>query len=192
MLLLIHAEIKVNPYYWKGPLVSNDLLAANNYAQYIPKIIHIVYGWLCFVAVWCRSIFFPPLQWRRNGRDGVSNHQPHDCLLNRLFRQISKKISKLRVTGLCVGNSPVTGEFLAQRASNAENVSILWRHHTISVHFSVLSQVRGHSYDWPNTSITTLKSMEISNEMTLYELIIYGLQLKKQTKPSVCFIGNAI
>ena len=22
------------------------------------------------------------LQWRHNGRDGVSNHQPHDCLLN--------------------------------------------------------------------------------------------------------------
>ena len=27
----------------------------------------------------------------------------------------SKKISKLRVTGLCVGNSPVTGEFPAQK-----------------------------------------------------------------------------
>ena len=36
---------------------------------------------------------------------------------------------KLHVTGLCVGNSPVTGEFPAQRASNAENVSIWWRHH---------------------------------------------------------------
>ena len=46
-------------------------------------------------------------QWRHNGRDGVSNHQPHDCLLNRLFRCRSK----LRVTGLSVGNSPVTGEF---------------------------------------------------------------------------------
>ena len=27
------------------------------------------------------------------------------------------------------GNSPVTGQFPAQRASNAENVSIWWRHH---------------------------------------------------------------
>ena len=35
-----------------------------------------------------------------------------------------KKTSKLRVTGLCAGKSPVTGEFPAQRASNAENVSI--------------------------------------------------------------------
>ena len=39
------------------------------------------------------------------------------------------KTSKLRVTGLCVGNSPLTGEFPAQIASNAENVSIWWRHH---------------------------------------------------------------
>ena len=69
------------------------------------------------------------LQWRHNGRDGVSNHKPHDCLLNRLFRRRSKKISRLRVTGLCVGNSPVTGEFPAKRASNAQNVSIWWRHH---------------------------------------------------------------
>ena len=41
----------------------------------------------------------------------------------------SKKTSKLRVTGLYAGNSPVTGEFPAQKASNAENVSISWRHH---------------------------------------------------------------
>ena len=40
-----------------------------------------------------------------------------------------KNPSKLRVTGLCAGNSPVTGEFPAQMASNAENVSIWWRHH---------------------------------------------------------------
>ena len=46
------------------------------------------------------------LQWRHNDHDGVSNHQPHGCLCNRLFRRWSKKTSKLRVTGLCVGNSP--------------------------------------------------------------------------------------
>ena len=68
-----------------------------------------------------------PLRWRHNGRDSVSNHQPHDCLLNRLCR--SKKTLKLRVTGLCARNSPGTGEFPAQMASNAENVSIWWRHH---------------------------------------------------------------
>ena len=69
------------------------------------------------------------LRWHHNGCDGVSNHQPHDCLLNRLFRRRSKKTSKLIAIGLCVGNSPLTGEFPAQRASNAENVTIGWLHH---------------------------------------------------------------
>ena len=45
------------------------------------------------------------LHWRHNDHDGVSNHQPHDCLLNRLFGRRLKKTSKLRVTGLCAGNS---------------------------------------------------------------------------------------
>ena len=68
------------------------------------------------------------LQSRHNGRDNVSNHQPHDCLLNRLFRR-TRKTSKIRVTGLCLGNTPVTDEFPAQMASNAENISIWWRYH---------------------------------------------------------------
>ena len=46
------------------------------------------------------------LQWRHNYRDGASNHQPHDYLLNRLFRRRSKKTWKFRVTNLCAGNSP--------------------------------------------------------------------------------------
>ena len=80
------------------------------------------------------------LHWRHNDRDGVSNRQPHDCLLNCLFRRRSKKTSKLRVTDLCAGNSPVTGEFPAQKASNAENVFIWWRHHAshISCYLSLL------------------------------------------------------
>ena len=83
----------------------------------------------CKSALWRCTLCRNTLQWRHNERDAVSNHQPHDCLPNRLFRLRSKKTSKLRFTGLCAGNSPVTGEFLAQRASNAENVSIWWRHH---------------------------------------------------------------
>ena len=65
-----------------------------------------------------------PLQWRHNGCYGISNHQSHKCLLNYLFRCKSKKTSKLRITGLCAGNSPVTSEFPTQRFSNVENVSI--------------------------------------------------------------------
>ena len=59
-----------------------------------------------------------------------------------LFGCKSNKISKFRVTGLCAGNLPGTGEFPAQMASVAKNVSIWWRHHAmlekgvIGVHFS--------------------------------------------------------
>ena len=67
-------------------------------------------------------LLYMALQWRHNEHDCVSNPQPHECLLKRLFRRWSKKTSKLRVTGLCAGTSPVTGEFPAQRLSNAENV----------------------------------------------------------------------
>ena len=50
------------------------------------------------------------LPWRQNGHDCVSNHQLHDCLLNRLFRRRSQETSKLRLTGLC---DP--GEFTGDR-----------------------------------------------------------------------------
>ena len=89
-----------------------------------------------------------PLQWRHDGRDGVLNHQPHHCLFNRWFRRRPRKTSKLRVTGLCAGNSPVTGEFPAQRASNAENVSIWWRHHAISI--SPVPTRRSHRFYIPS------------------------------------------
>ena len=63
------------------------------------------------------------LQWSHNERDGVSNHKPHDCLLNRLFKaRIKQNIKAPRHWHLC-------GELPAQRASNTENVSIWWRHH---------------------------------------------------------------
>ena len=74
-----------------------------------------------------------PLQWRHNGCVGVSSHQPNNCLLNRLFGRRSKKASKLRVTGLCAGNSQGAGEFPAQLASYAENIPIWWRHHALRI-----------------------------------------------------------
>ena len=58
--------------------------------------------WICYMYIIMK------LLWRNNG---VSNHQPHECLLNRSLRCRSKNTSKLRVTGLCAGrgihrNSP--------------------------------------------------------------------------------------
>ena len=108
------------------------------------------------------------LLWRHNGRGSVSNHQLHDCLLNRLFRRRSKKTPKLRVTSLCAGNSPGTGEFPAQMASNAENVSIWWRHHVMTASLCLLSiisiatvtsLVLRQLHDYRNASEVTLKNM---------------------------------
>ena len=55
------------------------------------------------------------LQWRHNERNGASNRRRIDCLLNRLFRRRSKKISKLSVTGLRVGGGGGGGEFTGDR-----------------------------------------------------------------------------
>ena len=54
--------------------------------------------------------------------------------VSRLFAQLFvqaqiEETSKLRVTGLCEGNPPVTGGFPSQSASKAENASILLCHH---------------------------------------------------------------
>ena len=72
-------------------------------------------------------------RWRHNQRDGDSNHQSHDCLFNLLFRHRSKETSNLRGTGLCAGNSPGTGWI---PRTNAENVSIWWRHHALGLKHS--------------------------------------------------------
>ena len=95
------------------------------------------------------------LRWRHNGRDCVSNHQPHDCLLNRLFGRRSKLTSKLRVTGLCVGNSPRTGEFPAQMASNAENISISW----------TLMKVSSCLYNDTNTKVSVGVREKLTNHI---------------------------
>ena len=96
---------------------------------------------------WCS---YAPLQWRHKKLDGVWHHQPHVCLLIRLFSHRSKQTSKLSVTGLCAGNSPVTDEFPAQRASNAENVSIWWRHHALSeVGARLQYGVSDYLHSWP-------------------------------------------
>ena len=81
--------------FWKS---STKLLMGQNDYEYLD---HCNPHRVCWLHNTVQS-----LHWRHNDHDGVSNHQPHHCLLNRLFRRRSKKSSKLRVTGLCAGNSP--------------------------------------------------------------------------------------
>ena len=105
-------------------------------AHYEVLVMLFIYGGMQKENAGSHSVFEHgmALQWRYHGCDSVSNHQLHDCLLNRLFRRRSKKTSKLRVTGLCAGNSPGICEFPAQMASYAEDVSIWWRHHGTKIY----------------------------------------------------------
>ena len=120
-------------FYWSSllnqPRICNFCRCTTWNIQPILTTAIYIYIWFYKYTPFPTPPVFFTLQWRHNGRDSVSNHQPHDCLLNPLFRRRSKKTSKIRVTGLCAGNSPVTGELSAHVASNAENVSIWWRHH---------------------------------------------------------------
>ena len=75
----------------------------------LPAVIHTRGLWIR-VVMWSILQWWQkntmPLEWRHNGHDSVSSHQPRDYLLNHLFKRRSQKTSKLRVTGLCAGNSP--------------------------------------------------------------------------------------
>ena len=89
----------------------------------------------------CGQLWWIP---SHNGRNGISYHQPHHYLLDHLFRCRSKKTSKLCITHLCAGNSPVT----TQMASNMENVFIWWSHQSWATyrvphhaHLSLFAQV---------------------------------------------------
>ena len=66
---------------------------------------------------------------RNNERDGVSNHRRLDGLLDCLFRHRSNKIAKLRVTGLCEGNSAVNSphkEPVTRKMFPFDDVIMLW------------------------------------------------------------------
>ena len=91
------------PCFWRHLTVVLNISETHN-------VLNVTSSWYGIVTsqLWCLTRWFDPLLWRNNGWGSVSNHQPHHCLLNRFFRRRSKKTSKLRVTGLCAGNSPGT------------------------------------------------------------------------------------
>ena len=146
----------------------------------------------------------PPLLWRHNGRAGVSDHQPHDCLLNRSFRP--RKTSKLRVTGLFAGNSPVTDEFPAwpvtwkmfpfddfivltifpchyvtgvfpiQMASYAESIFMLWRHDGKKPYLFPLTTFPCLSDVLCWSGVTTYRDRTVLNENGYRNWPRYGLR----------------
>ena len=95
---------------------------------------------------WWHHILPNSLQWHHKEHHSVSNHQlPMFYSVVYSGADLKKKNPpKLRVTGLCAGNSPMISEFLARRASNAESISIWWRHHIL--HTLSEDMVRGRDH----------------------------------------------
>ena len=113
------------PRWMRWPSSLQATIFSNQSFCKCQLIFSIMTGYLLWFISKCMNLHTSALPWRHNERGGVSNHQHHDCLLNCSFKCRSKETSKLRVIGLCEGNSPVTGEFPTQRASNEENDVII-------------------------------------------------------------------
>ena len=74
---------------WRHYNVTNDwwktILSRYTRGKVSSLMLYVTYSWQWhfeYCSLW---------QWRHNQRDGVSKHQPYDCLLNRLFRRRSRK-----------------------------------------------------------------------------------------------------
>ena len=96
------------------------------------------------LLVLCGGNHRSTLQWRHNEPDGVSNHQPHDCLLNRYSGADQRKYQSSTSLAFVRGihrwpvNSPHKGPVTRKMfpfddvIMNAERVSMSWRHHVVS------------------------------------------------------------
>ena len=120
--------LPIRQLYIHGIYVQLYLIIFCHGSEYCWDII-----WVGFFSMSC-ALFVPPLLMFFLNKQlelelELEYHRRLDWLLNPLFRRKSRKTSKLRVNVLCEGNPPVTDGFPSQKASNAENVSIWWRHH---------------------------------------------------------------
>ena len=127
MKLLIHIGIKVNitvtskwpQWHLKAP-ASRSFTQPCVQVQIKKALLH------CFCEGNSPVTGEFPVQWPQ-----WRLKAPASRLFTQPFVQVQVKKTKLCVTGFCDGNSPVTAEFPVQRTSNAENVSIWWRHYGV-------------------------------------------------------------
>ena len=112
----------------------------------------------------CKESIFKSLQWHHNDCHGITNYWHLDCLINHVFRCTSKITWKLCVTGLCVGNPPVTGGFPSQRSSSMENVSISCCHHVDEW------QSIDNAYDTKNLGLNRVTRGQCDNGDVMYQL----------------------
>ena len=115
----------------------------------------ILVNYMHFVKMWSAWIFYIvalSLRWRHKERDGVSNHQIHDCLLNRLFRRRSKKYQS--------SASLVTGQRWIPRTLGQwrGNASIWWRLHGPWVRFTMimLSNLQVNTFRYKDKTVVRI------------------------------------
>ena len=98
---------------WKSAPIHDYLFSFTLFTTLQRLFLHLVDTLFQIFMIYftCWHGMIGTLYWRHNDYDGVSNHQHHGCLLNRLSRRRWKKTSEFRVTGHCAGNSPVPMNF---------------------------------------------------------------------------------
>ena len=97
--------------HWVNSLLNGDALSWHKFWSTVPQVTCWRKATSHFHNKWWGVSIQIICNHYSDGRDSVSNHQPHGCLLDLSFRRRSKKTSMLRFTGLCVGNSPGTVNF---------------------------------------------------------------------------------
>ena len=126
-----------------------------NFRHSIFKHISVIDGWgiSCEIAlIWMslgftddQSTLFQVIAWCRQ----ATSHYMSQCW-PRSLRHMASLGHKELIEKQSIFRSPVAVEFPAQIASNAENVSIWWRHHVrLRFHCSLLTyRSRGRVYSW--------------------------------------------
>ena len=117
-----------------------------------------------------------------------------------LFRRRSNKTPKLRVTGLCLGNPPVTARFPSQRSSNAENISIWWHHHTRLWFWLIVKVINNfiHFLIIWNDVVIKLQKNKISAQPLSYVLHIRNLDhhlhlnMKKKSRNVITIVIKSV
>ena len=89
-----------------------------------------------------------------------------------IYSGADKKTSKLCVTELCAGNSPEIGEFPTQMASNAQNVSIWWRHHGPGIYWfhNISKQVADNNFWYIYFNVSWLSIILENNSLIWYHI----------------------
>ena len=118
------------------------------------------------------------LQWCDNEDCGVNNRRLQ-CLFSRVLRHTSKKTSTLRATGALWGESTVDRWIPLTRASNAENISISWRHHLMYVYVCI------HLFE----AFCWIRSSIISTEGVCFTSSISDIYITDRRRSSVCIVN---